>query len=157
MFCLYFFSQIVDQLLHASAVPAVNLLWILTQTVCLILLLEETLYSTRTKIGFKQYNPSKPAKYKILVKSTNSAHYSFTYRAHAYCVKPKHEPFAHYVCGTEAVIKNLIIHLQHFFMIFKVVIPLITRFIQVFLRRSSCFCMTYPASVPCKAIKEEYQ
>ena len=71
------------------------------------MLLYESLYSTRVKISFKQYNPSKQAKYKILIKSANLAYYSNLYRAHAYCGKPKHEPFAHYVCGTKAVIKKL--------------------------------------------------
>ena len=34
--------------------------------------------------------------------------------------------------------------------------PLITRFMRVFLWRSGCFRMAYPALVPCKAIENEY-
>jgi hypothetical protein len=30
--------------------------------------LDETLYRTRVKVGFKQYNPNKPAKYGLLYK-----------------------------------------------------------------------------------------
>ena len=30
--------------------------------------------------------------------------------AHACCGKPKHELFVHWVCGTEAVVNDLVIH-----------------------------------------------
>ena len=33
--------------------------------------LDDTLYSTKTQISFKQFNPSKPAKYGMLYKSIN--------------------------------------------------------------------------------------
>ena len=41
--------------------------------------LDETLYPMRTQIGFKQFNPSKPAKYGLLFKSINSARYSYNF------------------------------------------------------------------------------
>ena len=41
--------------------------------------LDETLYPTRTQISFKQFNPSKPAKYGMLYKSINACRYPFTF------------------------------------------------------------------------------
>ena len=41
--------------------------------------LDETLYPTRTQISFKQFNPSKPAKYGMLYKSINACSYPFTF------------------------------------------------------------------------------
>ena len=40
---------------------------------------DETLYPTRTQISFKQFNPSKPAKYVMLYKSINACSYPFTF------------------------------------------------------------------------------
>ena len=41
--------------------------------------LDETLYPMRMQIRFKQFNPSKPAKYGMLYKSINACHYPFTF------------------------------------------------------------------------------
>ena len=71
---------------------------------------EKSLYSTRVKIGFKQFNPSKPAKYGVIIKSINFARYTYMVLTHACCGKPKHELFVHWVCGTEAVVNDLVIH-----------------------------------------------
>ena len=43
--------------------------------------LDETLYPMRHQIAFRQYNPNKPHKYGLLVKSLNDAHVPFTYKA----------------------------------------------------------------------------
>ena len=47
--------------------------------------LDETLYPMRTSIGFKQFNPSKPAKYGLLFKSINAVRYSYTFSTTPYC------------------------------------------------------------------------
>ena len=39
--------------------------------------LDETLYSMQTQISFKQFNPSRPAKYGFLFKSVNAARYPY--------------------------------------------------------------------------------
>lgn len=52
------------------------------------LALDETLYPTRNKIGFRQYNPNKPAKYGLLFRSMNATSYPYTYTAHVYSGKP---------------------------------------------------------------------
>ena len=70
----------------------------------------------KIKNGLKQFTSSKSAKYRILIKSINFTSYFYTNRAHVFCVKPKHELFTRYICITEAVIKDLVIHfhdLQH--------------------------------------------
>ena len=42
--------------------------------------LDKTLYLMRTQISFKQFNPSKPAKYGMLYKSINAFHYPFPFQ-----------------------------------------------------------------------------
>ena len=83
---------------------------------CLIpgdfLSLDETLYPMRTQIGFKQYNPNKPAKYGLLFKSVNAARYPYNFIATPYCGKPVEEGGNFYVQGTENVVKYLIDRLQ---------------------------------------------
>ena len=63
--------------------------------------LDETLYPMRTQIGFKQYNPSKPAKYGILFKSVNAARYPYTFISAPYTGKPVDGDGPYYVQGTE--------------------------------------------------------
>ena len=50
--------------------------------------LDETLYPMRTHISFKQFNPSKPAKYGLLFKSVNTARYPYTFISSSYSRKP---------------------------------------------------------------------
>ena len=76
------------------------------------LCLDETLYPMRNRLSFKQYNPSKPAKYDLLFKSINAVNYSFTFTATPYCGKPIGEPTTYYVSGNEEVVKYLISKLQ---------------------------------------------
>ena len=66
----------------------------------------------RTSIGFKQFNPSKPAKYGLLFKSINAVRYSYTFSTTPYCGKPRDQPTAYYTQGTENVAKYLVIQLQ---------------------------------------------
>ena len=70
--------------------------------------MDETLYPMRTQIAFRQYNPSKPAKYGLLVKSLNDARVSYTYRSLVYAGKPQQLPAQHYVSGNENYVKGLI-------------------------------------------------
>lgn len=70
--------------------------------------LDETLYSTRTQISFKQYNPSKPAKYGLLFKSINGARYPYTHVTAPYCGKPTDESGEYYVPGTENIVMSLV-------------------------------------------------
>ena len=44
------------------------------------LTIDETLYPMRHQINFRQYNPSKPAKYGVLFRSINEARFPFTYK-----------------------------------------------------------------------------
>ena len=53
--------------------------------------LYETLYAMRTHKSFKQFNPSKPAKYGLLFKSVNAARYPYTFISSTYIGKPKEE------------------------------------------------------------------
>ena len=66
----------------------------------------------RNRLSFKQYNPSKPAKYGLLFKSINAVNYSFTFTATPYCGKPIGEPTTYYVSENEEVVKYLISKLQ---------------------------------------------
>ena len=72
------------------------------------LLLDKTLYPTRTQISFKQFNPSKPAKYGMLYKSINACRYLFTFSTAAYSGKPKSEPTFYYTTGTSQTVKYLL-------------------------------------------------
>lgn len=69
--------------------------------------LDETLYPSRNKISFKQYNPNKPAKYGILFKSLNSARHPYTYQAVVYSGKPQ-DPSEHHVQGILPTVQHLI-------------------------------------------------
>ena len=71
------------------------------------LALDETLYPMRKQIGVKHYNPSKPAKYGLLIKSINATVYRYTFTVTPYCFKPKEEPTEHYTTGTEAIVKYI--------------------------------------------------
>ena len=78
------------------------------------LCIDETLYPTRNKISFKQYNPNKPAKYGLLFKSINSVTYAYTHCIIPYCGKPKEEPAEYYVKGVEETVKRLVQNLQKY-------------------------------------------
>ena len=72
------------------------------------LLLYETIYPMRTHISFKQFNPSKPAKYGLLFKSVNAARYPYIFISLPYIGKPTEEGGQYYIQGTEAIVHYLI-------------------------------------------------
>ena len=72
------------------------------------LYIDETLCPTRSQISFKQFNPSKQAKYGLLFKSINSVRYTYTFVTAPYVGKPQNEGGQFYHPGTENVTKYLI-------------------------------------------------
>ena len=75
--------------------------------------LDETLHPMRNQIGFKQYNPDKPAKYCMLFKSLNSAGIPYLYGA-VYSSKPEGEANEFYLKGTANYVKSLVSGLQKY-------------------------------------------
>ena len=69
--------------------------------------LDETLYPMRMQISFKQFNPSKPAKYGFLFKSVNTARYPYTFISSPCSGKPKGEGGQCYIRGTDAIVHYL--------------------------------------------------
>jgi len=76
--------------------------------------LDETLYPTRNKISFKQFNPNKPAKYGLLFKSINSSRYPYTYASVVYAGQPAKTPAPFYVKGVTATVQALVNNLAKF-------------------------------------------
>lgn len=74
--------------------------------------LDETLYPMRVQISFKQFNPSKPAKYGLLFKSINAARYPYTFLVVVYSGKPKGPPGEYYVPGTDEIVKSMVSRLK---------------------------------------------
>ena len=75
------------------------------------LAIDETLYPYRGRIGFKQYNPSKPAKYGLLYRSLCDASKPYTYFSLPYAGKPDDitgEAKKYYVSGTDEYTKYLV-------------------------------------------------
>ena len=70
--------------------------------------IDETLYAMRHQIGFRQYNPNKPAKYGLLYKSLNDARFPFTYQIIPYSGKPVDGDGPYYLKATEDYVKNLV-------------------------------------------------
>ena len=68
------------------------------------LLLDETLYPMRTQKLFKQFNPSKPAKYGLLFKSVNVARYPYTFILSPYSGKHTEGGGQYDIQGTEAIV-----------------------------------------------------
>ena len=75
------------------------------------LAIDETLYPYRGHIGFKQYNPSKPAKYGLLYRSLCDSSISYTYYTLPYGGKPEvigGDGAKFYVTGTDEYTKYLV-------------------------------------------------
>ena len=70
--------------------------------------LDETLYPMRMQISFKQFNPSKPAKYGVLFKSVNATRYPYTFIPSPHSGKPTEEGGQYYIQGTEDIAHYLI-------------------------------------------------
>ena len=71
----------------------------------------KTLYPYRGHIGFKQYNPSKPAKYGLLYRSLCDSSISYTYYTLPYSGKPEvigSDGAKFYVTGTDEYTKYLV-------------------------------------------------
>ena len=68
------------------------------------LAIDETLYRYRGHINFKQYNPSKPAKYGMLYRSFCDSSVQYTYFILPYAGKPEdlnNEASKFYITGTD--------------------------------------------------------
>ena len=70
--------------------------------------IDET-YPVRHRIVFYQYNPNKPRKYGVLLKSLNDARFPYTYKALPYAAKPTAGDGPFYIGSTADYIKNLVI------------------------------------------------
>ena len=70
---------------------------------------DETLYSMRYQIAFRQYNPNKSHMYGVLLKSLNDLHFPYTYKAFPCAAKPTVGDRTFYICSNADYIKNLII------------------------------------------------
>ena len=73
---------------------------------------DETLYPMRTQLSFKQFNPSKPAKYGLLFKSINCARYPYTFITAQYSGKPVGDAGEFYISGCDEIVKSLISRLE---------------------------------------------
>ena len=84
----------------------------------LLLAIDEKLYPYRGDIGFKQYNPNKPAKYGLLYRSLCDSSIPYTYYSLPYTGKPEkvESPGAkYYIIGTDEYSKYLIIELSVYY------------------------------------------
>ena len=72
------------------------------------LAIDETLYPMRHQKSFRQYNPKKPHKYGLLLKSINDSRFHFTYKAAPYAGKPENGDGPYRICVTEDYIKYLV-------------------------------------------------
>ena len=71
---------------------------------------DETLYPYSGRIGFKQYNPSKPAKYELLYCSLCDATVPYTYFSLPYAdvLDKENQATSYYVTGTDEYSKHLV-------------------------------------------------
>ena len=72
---------------------------------------DETLYPYRGHIGFKKYNPQKPAKYGLLYRSLCDSTVTYTYFSLAYAGKPEvvgGNGAKFYITGTDEYTKYLV-------------------------------------------------
>ena len=70
--------------------------------------IDENLYAMKHQIGFRQFNPNKPAKYGLLYKSFNDARLPFTYQVLPYSGKPVDRDGPYYLKATEDNVKMLV-------------------------------------------------
>ena len=69
---------------------------------------DECLYACRNQLGFKTYNPNKPAKYGINIKCLNEVRCAYTHRSEVFAGKPVeqgHTPY--YIPNTEGITMRL--------------------------------------------------
>ena len=72
------------------------------------LAIDKTLYPMRHQISFRQYNPKKPYKYGLFLRSINDLRFPFTYKAALYASQPENGDGPYYICATEDYVKNLV-------------------------------------------------
>ena len=60
------------------------------------------------QISIKQYNPRKPAKYGLLLKSLNDARFPYTYNSLVYAGKPEQGDGPFYIEGIKTYIKRFV-------------------------------------------------
>ena len=70
--------------------------------------IDETLYAMHHQIAFRQYNPNKSAKYRLLYKSVNDALSTLTYQVIPYYEKPVDVNGSYLLGGTENYVKHLV-------------------------------------------------
>ncbi len=70
--------------------------------------IDETLYPYRGRVGFKQYNPKKPAKYGLLFRSLCDSTCQYTYFSLPYAGKPEEGANEYYVTKTDNYTKYLV-------------------------------------------------
>ena len=70
--------------------------------------IDECQYATRMQVSFKTYNPSKPAKYGILLKCINEVKMPFTHRSEPFAGKPSVAGGEYYLDSKEAITLRLI-------------------------------------------------
>ena len=81
------------------------------------LAIDESLYPYRGQIGFKQYNPLKPAKYGLLYQSLCDSSVQYTYYSLPYAGKPDdltRDAGKYYITGTDQYSKYLIENFNKF-------------------------------------------
>ena len=76
--------------------------------------IDETLYPYRGNVKFRQYNPSKPARYGLLYRSISDSRVPYTYFTLAYAGKPESQPDQFYVTGTDNYTKYLVDSLKQY-------------------------------------------
>ena len=73
-----------------------------------LIAIDATLYPQRTSVAFKQYNPSKPSRYRLLFKSINGVRYPFTFVTTVYAGKPTNGEGEFYIQGVENTVKYMV-------------------------------------------------
>ena len=81
------------------------------------LAIDEILYPQRSSIGITQYNPRKPARYRLLYRSLCDAVVTYTYHTLPYARKPSeinNEASKYYIAGTDEYKKYLVSGVNHY-------------------------------------------
>lgn len=73
-----------------------------------LLAIDETLYPLRTRVSFKQYNPSKPARYGLLFKSINGVRYPYTFVTTVNSGKPESGAGEYYIPHVIDITQNMV-------------------------------------------------
>ena len=73
---------------------------------------DEALYPMRQQIVFRQYNPNKPHRYGLLLKSLNDAGFPYTYKAGSYTAKPKAADDPYYLKSTIDYMRYLVTEMK---------------------------------------------